>query len=93
MLVKRLSSGLLSSGFSLLLVLTLSLTAVAQRTRTGGPPRPLPLVSVPSTDKGQDGLIGSVRRVRTERAELSTKEGRVTEGPRLVLSTTVYSLQ
>ena len=93
MLVKSLSSGLLGCGFSLLLVLTLSVTAVAQRTRTGGPPRPLPLVSVPSTDKGQDGLIGSVRRVRTERAELSTKEGRVTEGPRFVLSTTVYSLE
>jgi len=38
-------------------------------------------------------LIGSVRRVRTEKAELSTKEGKLTEGPRFVLNTTVYSLQ
>jgi TonB family protein len=93
MLVKSLSSGLFGCGFSLLFVLPLSPTAVAQRTRTGGPPRPLPLVSVPSTDKGQDGLIGSVRRVRTERAELSAKDGKLTEGPRFVLNTTVYNLQ
>ena len=93
MLFKSLSSGLLGCGVSLLFVLIPGVTAVAQRTRTGGPPRPLPLVSVPSTDKGQDGLIGSVRRVRTERAELSTKEGKVTEGPRFLLNTTVYSLQ
>ena len=93
MFVKSLSSGLSGCGFPLVFVLIFSVTAVAQRTKTTGPPRPLPLVSVPSTDKGQDGLIGSVRRVRTERAELSTKEGKVKEGPRFVLNTTVYSLQ
>ncbi len=77
-----------------IIVITPSLTALAQRRiRTISPPRPLPLVSVPSSEKGQDGLIGSVRRVLTERSELSTKDGKSTEGPRFVLSTTVYNLQ
>jgi len=77
-----------------IIVITPSLTALAQRRiRASSPPRPLPLVSVPASDKGQDGLIGSVRRVRTERAELLTKDGKSTEGPRFVLNTTVYNLQ
>lgn len=80
--------------FSIISVMALSLPALAQRRiRTSSPPRPLPLVSVPASDKGQDGLIGSVRRVRTERAELSTKDGKSTEGPRFVLNTTVYNIQ
>lgn len=74
-------------------IMALSVPTRAQRTRIGAPPRPLPLVSVPRTDKGQDGLVGSVRRVRTERAELSTRDGKLTEGPRFVLSTIVYNLQ
>ena len=74
-------------------VMALSLPAPSQGRIRSSPPRPLPLVSVPASDKGQDGLVGSVRRVRIERAELSTKDGRSTEGPRLVLNTTVYNLQ
>lgn len=54
---------------------------------------PPPSISVPDSNKEQDGLIGPVRRVRTERAELSTKSGNLKEGPRSLLSTTTYNLQ
>jgi TonB family protein len=54
---------------------------------------PPPFTSVPDTNKEQDGLIGPVRRIRTERAELSTKSGKLIEGPRSLLSTTTYNLQ
>lgn len=52
-----------------------------------------PSISIPDSNKEQDGLIGPVRRVRTERAELSMKSGKLSEGPRSLLNTTVYNLQ
>jgi TonB family protein len=52
-----------------------------------------PSISIPDSNKEQDGLIGQVHRVRTERAELSMKLGKLTEGPRSLLNTTTYNLQ
>ena len=37
------------------------------------------------SDKEQDGLAGPVRRVRTETAKLSLKDGKAAEGQRKVL--------
>ena len=69
------------------------LSARAQEKTNAQKDAPPPSISVPDTNKEQDGLIGPVRRVRTERAELSTKSGKLIEGPRSLLSTTTYNLQ
>jgi TonB family protein len=52
-----------------------------------------PSISIQDSNKEQDGLIGPVRRVRTERAELSMKFGKMTEGQRSLVNTTTYNLQ
>ncbi|HEX8476141.1 MAG TPA: TonB family protein [Pyrinomonadaceae bacterium] len=44
-------------------------------------------------DREQDGLVGSVRRVRTETAKLLSKEGKLVEGPRVVLETATYDIK
>jgi hypothetical protein len=46
-----------------------------------------------ASDKEQDGLSGPVNRVRTETAKLSSKSGRLVEGPRQLLEATTYDRQ
>ncbi len=46
-----------------------------------------------SSDREQDGLIGPVRRVRTETAKITTKGGQPSEGSRAVLETTTYDIK
>ena len=43
-----------------------------------------------ATDREQDGLAGPVRRVKTETAKITVKNGKPAEGPRNVLETTTY---
>jgi hypothetical protein len=45
------------------------------------------------TDKEQDGLKGPVNRVRAETARLSTRDGKLVEGARELLETSVYDAQ
>jgi protein TonB len=45
------------------------------------------------TDRSRDGLLGPVRRVRTEIAKLSTVEGRLTEGKPQVVELVAYYLK
>jgi hypothetical protein len=45
------------------------------------------------SDKDQDGLSGPVNRVRTETAKLSSKSGKLIEGPRQLLESTTYDRQ
>src|ERR671932_293284 len=43
-----------------------------------------------TSDREQDGLAGPVRRVKTETAKISVKNGKPVEGARAVLETTTY---
>lgn len=79
--------------FSIISALTLSLRAQEKKHSPARQDAPPPSISIPDSNKDQDGLIGPVRRVRTERAELFMKFGKLAEGPRSLLSTTTYSLQ
>lgn len=45
------------------------------------------------TDRDRDGLVGPVRRVRTETAKLSNKGGKLVEGPRAALETAAYDIK
>ncbi|HEV2708043.1 MAG TPA: TonB family protein [Pyrinomonadaceae bacterium] len=46
-----------------------------------------------ANDREQDGLAGPVRRVKTETAKITTKNGKPFEGPRVVLETATYDIK
>lgn len=49
--------------------------------------------SLTADDREQDGLVGPVRRVKTETAKISPKNGKPVEGPRAVLETATYDIK
>src|SRR5687767_13462533 len=52
-----------------------------------------PAVSVLDSTKDQDGLVGSVRRVRTESARIEIKDGRPVEGSPQLVEVTTYGIK
>jgi protein TonB len=46
-----------------------------------------------SNEREQDGLVGPVRRVKTETAKITTKQGRPLEGPRVLLESATYDIK
>ena len=50
-------------------------------------------VVVSDTDRDRDGLLGPVRRIRTETVKLMSRDGKVVEGQRQVLETAVYNIK
>ncbi len=72
--------------------LALSSGASAQRnfTAKANSFHPQPARTVIESDRVKDGLVGPVRRVRTEIVKLSTEGGRVIEGKRALLELVAY---
>ena len=68
-------------------ILMLSGSIQAQNIVTKGQPA---AVTILDSTKEQDGLTGSVRRVRTESAKLELQGERLVEGPRQLLEITTY---
>jgi hypothetical protein len=52
-----------------------------------------PAISVLDSTKEQDGLVGSVRRVKTESARIAIKDGRPVEGPPQLVELTTYGIK
>jgi len=52
-----------------------------------------PAISVLDSTKDQDGLVGSVRRVKTETAKIETRDGRPVEGPPQLVEVTTYGIK
>ena len=50
-------------------------------------------ITVLDSTKEQDGLLGSVRRVKTETARIELKEGRPVEGPPQLVEITTYGIK
>lgn len=50
-------------------------------------------ISPAETDRDRDGLLGPVRRIRTETVKLTNKGGKTAEGQRQVLETAAYDLK
>lgn len=50
-------------------------------------------ITVLDSTKEQDGLIGSVRRVKTETAKIELKDGRPVEGPTQLVEVTTYGIK
>jgi periplasmic protein TonB len=81
-----------------LVLLLLACCAVPPATALAGTPRSalrfLSLTSPFATnDRDQDGLVGPVRRVKTETAKISVKGGRPLEGQRVLLEATTYDMK
>ena len=55
-------------------------------------PQPVPAAVVPESDRVRDGLVGPVRRVRTEVAKLLNENGKLTEAKHAVLEVIAYDL-
>ncbi len=76
-----------------LCLMVLSAAASAQSNLTakaGSAPAVTPAVE---SDRSRDGLIGPVRRVRTEIAKLSTADGRQTEGKHVLVEVVAYDIK
>jgi cytochrome c-type biogenesis protein CcmH/NrfG len=52
-----------------------------------------PAISVLDSTKEQDGLVGSVRRVKTETAKVEIKDGHAVEGPPQLVEITTYGIK
>ena len=52
-----------------------------------------PAISVLDSTKEQDGLVGSVRRVKTETARIELRDGHPIEGPAQLVEVTTYGIK
>lgn len=78
--------------FAAMFLLTLSLSVPAQA--VGSLTRSfISLTAISETDRDRDGLLGPVRRIRTETAKLSNKSGKPVEGQRQVMETAAYDIK
>src|SRR5215211_4146952 len=73
----------------LIYVLTISAPVRAQLTTVSN----RPAITVLDSTKEQDGLVGSVRRVKTETARIEFKDGRPVEGPPQLVEVTTYGIK
>jgi Tfp pilus assembly protein PilF len=70
-------------------VLTISAPARAQGVNASTPAA----ITVLDSTKEQDGLLGAVRRVKTETAKIELKDGRPVEGPTQLVEITTYGVK
>jgi len=74
--------------FLLVPLFTLAIPAQAQNSVSASQPRPA--ITVLDSTREQDGLLGSVRRIKIESAKIDVLDGRTVEGPRQLLELTTY---
>jgi hypothetical protein len=74
-------------------VLTTGMRSQAQEITVPAAVSTRPAISVLDSTKEQDGLVGSVRRVKTETARIELKDGRPVEGPPQLVEITTYGIK
>jgi len=74
-------------------VLTITVRTQAQDIGVPAAVSTRPAISVLDSTKEQDGLVGSVRRVKTETAKIELKNGRPVEGSLQLVELTTYGLK
>ena len=74
-------------------VLTINVRTQAQDISVPAAVSTRPAISVLDSTKEQDGLLGSVRRVKTETARIELKDGRSVEGPPQLVEITTYGIK
>ncbi len=70
-----------------------SYTVQGQNNLTARVVQPQPVSGAVESDRVRDGLVGPVRRVRTEIVKLVNQDGRVTEGKRALLEVVAYDVK
>jgi len=78
--------------FVSVLALVFTVETSAQVQNSVGARQPHSAISVLDSTKEQDGLVGSVRRVRTESAKVEVQDGQPVEGVRQLLELTTYGI-
>lgn len=78
---------------SVLAVLTVAQVSLGQALTAKNEAAPPPVAATAENDRSRDGLVGPVRRVRTEITRLSTQAGRLVEGKRALLEMAAYDLK
>ena len=80
---------------SVVTLLFASATALAQSNLTAkaNALQPAPSIAAVESDRVRDGLVGPVRRVRTEIAKLSNQTGKTLEGKHTILEVVAYDLK
>ena len=73
-------------------IFTCSASAEAQDVRVNAVVSARPAITVLDSTKEQDGLVGSVRRVKTETAKIELKDGQAVEGPPQLVEITTYGI-
>ena len=74
-------------------VLTINVRTQAQDISVPAAVSTRPAISVLDSTKEQDGLVGSVRRVKTETAKIELKDGRPVEGLPQLVELTTYGIK
>jgi Tfp pilus assembly protein PilF len=74
-------------------VLTIGVPSQAQEINVPASVSLRPAISVLDSTKEQDGLLGSVRRVKIETAKIELKDGRAIEGPAQLVEITTYGIK
>lgn len=67
--------------------------AQSNLTAKANAPQPVPASAAVESDRLRDGLVGPVRRVRTEVAKLSSESGKMLEGKHAVLEIAAYNIK
>jgi hypothetical protein len=67
-------------------------TAQSNLTAKASASRPGPTAAVEESDRVRDGLVGPVRRIRTEVVKLSNESGKLLEGKHAVLEIVSYNI-
>ena len=92
-MLKRNSTTILTVVAALILFFVSSNTFAQSRlTAKANIIQPQPAVEV-ETDRIRDGLVGPVRRVRTEVVKLASQDGKIVEGKRALLEVVAYDLK
>jgi tetratricopeptide repeat protein len=90
--MNRIVRRLLSALLLWIAVFTCSASAEAQDVRVNAVVSARPAITVLDSTKEQDGLVGSVRRVKTETAKIELKDGHAVEGPPQLVEITTYGI-
>ncbi|MGH9906584.1 MAG: hypothetical protein ACRD8U_13495, partial [Pyrinomonadaceae bacterium] len=85
-------ASVLTKGKAILILASVLTTAVSVSAQTSLTRQPDPPVTYLDSTRKEDGLLGSVRRVKTESAKLELKRGKLIEGPIHLLEVTSYDL-